>query len=130
MSTPNAPYVVAPFNQAVVAGDLMFISGQLGMTPGDNKVISGGIRAEAEQALTNLGEVLKAAGADYKSVVKVTIIIDDIKDFDAVNEIYKRFFDFPTKPSRAVFQGVPPKGSLIEIEAVAIVDEIKEEKLK
>ena len=87
----------------------------------------GDVQAEAKQALTNMGEILKAVGASYNNVVKTTVLLADINDFVAVNEVYKTFFT-SKYPARAAYQvAALPKGALVEIEAVAVVGPIKDD---
>jgi len=111
----------APLNHAIVADRLVYTSGNLGMSR-DGKLVSGGIAAETEQAMKNLGETLRAAGSGFDRVVKVTILLADIADWPAVNEVYKKFFAEPKHyPARTAYQaGALPLGGRVEIEAVAI----------
>lgn len=129
--TPTAPLREnAPFSQAVVVNGTMYISGNVGTDPSTKKLVPGGIRAETEQTLKNIGEILKAAGASFKNVVKTTVLITDMNDYAAVNEVYAKFFS-ESKPARAAYQVVclPAKEAKIEIEAVAVVGNIVEGKL-
>ncbi|ULT99280.1 hypothetical protein L3Y34_000552 [Caenorhabditis briggsae] len=125
ISTANAPGAIGPYSQAVRAGNTIYLSGSLGLDPktGDLKE---GIVEQTHQCLKNIGEVLKAAGADYGHVVKTTVLLQDIKDFATVNEVYGQYFKAPY-PARAAYQvAALPKGGLVEIEAVAIAGEIEE----
>jgi len=126
VSTVNAPAAIGPYNQAVLAGNTLYISGQLGLVPGKGDLIEGGIQCEAEQSLKNIGEILKSIGASYNNVVKTTILLSDLNDFPVVNEIYTQFFK-SHYPARATYQvaGLPKNGK-IEIEAVAIIGEVKD----
>ena len=105
----------------------MYISGQIGFDPSTMQIVGkGNVQAEAKQALINMGEILKAAGASYKNVVKTTVLLANINDFVAVNEVYKTFFT-SNYPARAAYQvAALPKGALVEIEAVAVVGPIKD----
>jgi len=111
----------APYNQAIVADRLIYTAGCLGMD-GDGKLVPGGIKAETEQAMKNIGEILKAAGSGFDRVVKVTILLADIADWPAVNDVYKTFFaESSHYPARTAYQaGAIPLNGRIEIEAVAI----------
>jgi reactive intermediate/imine deaminase len=113
--------IQAPFSQAIVAGRMIYTAGCLGFDTA-GKLVPGGIKAETAQALKNIGEVLKAAGSDYNQVVKVTILLADINDWPAVNEIYKLYFtDAEHYPARTAYQvAALPFGARVEIEAVAI----------
>ena len=85
------------------------------------------VRAEAQQALTNMGEILKAAGGSFNNVVKSTVLLNDINDFAVVNEVYASFFT-QNFPARAAYQAANlPKGALVEIEAIAVIADIKDE---
>ncbi|KAL4664828.1 hypothetical protein H8957_017707, partial [Semnopithecus entellus] len=107
-------------SQAVLVDRTIYISGQIGMDPSSGQLVSGGVAEEAKQALKNMGEILKAAGCDFTNVVKTTVLLADINDFNTVNEIYKQYFK-SNFPARAAYQvAALPKGSRIEIEAVAV----------
>ncbi len=121
IATEAAPRAIGAYSQAVAVdgGRLLFISGQLGMDPASMNLVDGGVAAEAAQAMKNLGEILKAAGGDYSSIVKATIYLADIDDFTAVNEIYAACFS-ADPPARAAFAvAALPKAARVEIEAVA-----------
>ena len=120
ISTTKAPAAIGPYSQAVLVGRTVYVSGQIGMDPSNGQLVSGGVAAEAKQALKNMGEILKAADCDFTNVVKATVLLADINDFNTVNEIYKQYFksDFP---ARAAYQvAALPKGSRVEIEAIAV----------
>ena len=115
----GAPAAVGPYSHAVKVGDTLYTSGQIGLVPETGVLAEGGIKAEAEQAIKNLGKVLNAAGMDYKDVVKTVLFLADINDFATVNEIYAEYFT--EKPARSCVQaGALPKGALFEIEAIAV----------
>uniref|UniRef100_A0A7N4P5Z6 2-iminobutanoate/2-iminopropanoate deaminase n=1 Tax=Sarcophilus harrisii TaxID=9305 RepID=A0A7N4P5Z6_SARHA len=103
ISTAKAPGAIGPYSQAVLVDKTMYISGQLGMDPASGQLVSGGVAEEAKQALINIGEILKAGGCDYTNVVKTTVLLADINDFNAVNEIYKQYFK-SSFPARAAYQ--------------------------
>ncbi|KAE8599322.1 hypothetical protein XENTR_v10017141 [Xenopus tropicalis] len=114
------------FSQAVVVDKTMYVSGQLGMDPSSGQLVAGGVKNEAKQALVNMGEILKAAGCDYSNVVKTTVLLADIGDFNDVNEVYKQFFRC-NFPARAAYQvAALPRGGRVEIEAVAVLGPIME----
>ncbi|XP_063306373.1 2-iminobutanoate/2-iminopropanoate deaminase isoform X2 [Pelobates fuscus] len=124
--TPNAPARSDVYSQAVVVDKTMYVSGQIGMDPLSGQVVAGGVKPEAKQALVNMGEILRAAGCDYSNVVKTTVLLADMNDFNDVNEIYKQFFQ-KNYPARAAYQvAALPRGARIEIEAVAILGPITE----
>ena len=119
VSTSSAPAAIGPYSQGIVAGDLVFCSGQLGLDPATGELVEGGVEAQAERALRNLSAVLDAAGATMADVVKTTVFLADIATFTAVNAVYARFMPEPP-PARSTFAvGELPRGALVEIEAIA-----------
>lgn len=115
----NAPAAIGPYVHAVMAGDLVFTSGQLGIDV-EKGGMADGIVAQTENSLKNLKAILNEAGCDAKDVVKTTIFLADINDFATVNEIYGKFFE-GCAPARSCFQvAALPAGGLVEIEAVAV----------
>ena len=113
-----APFQGAPYNQAIVAGDFVFVAGQVGLRPGAS-AIEGDIAAQTEQALANLGAILEAAGSSLEKLVKTSVFLQSLDDFQAMNEVYARHVgDRP--PARSTFAVAQlPAGALVEIEAVA-----------
>ena len=113
-----APFQGAPYNQAIVAGELVFVAGQLGLKPGDT-AIEGDVAAQTVQALSNLAAILEAAGSSMDNLVKTSVFLLDLADFQAMNEVYAaRVGDRP--PARSTFQvAALPSGARVEIEAVA-----------
>ncbi len=121
IATESAPAAVGPYSQAVEAGGTVYVSGQIPLVPATGQIVEGGIEAQAEQSLKNVGAILEAAGLGYGDVVKTTVLLADINDFVAVNEVYARFFTGEVLPARAAFQvAALPKGAGVEIEAVAV----------
>lgn len=119
VSTPNAPAAIGPYSQAVVAGNTVYASGQIPIVPATGKLAEGDISVQAEQAMKNVGEILKAAGASYTNVVKTTCFLADMNDFAAFNAVYEKYFT--GKPARScVAVKALPKGALCEVEAVAV----------
>jgi 2-iminobutanoate/2-iminopropanoate deaminase len=116
--TAPAPFQGAPYNQAIVAGGLVFVAGQLGLKPGDTAV-EGDIGRQTEQALANLAAILEAAGSSMDKLVKTSVFLADLDDFQGMNEVYAtKVGDRP--PARSTFQVARlPSGALVEIEAVA-----------
>ncbi|HEX2303230.1 MAG TPA: Rid family detoxifying hydrolase [Gaiella sp.] len=113
-----APFQGAPYNQAIVAGELVFVAGQLGLRPGD-AAVEGDITQQTEQALSNLAAILEAAGSSMENLLKTSVFLMDLGDFQAMNEVYAaRVGDRP--PARSTFQVAKlPSGALVEIEAIA-----------
>lgn len=117
--TPAAPAAIGPYSQAVVAGNLLFISGQIPLDPATGQVVAGGIAEQTRQVMTNLAAVLKAAGADFSRLAKTTIYLTDLSDFAVVNGIYGEYFT-GVFPARATVQvAALPKGVAVEIEGIA-----------
>jgi 2-iminobutanoate/2-iminopropanoate deaminase len=114
-----APFQGAPYSQAIVHDDLVFVAGQLGIDPQTNQVVEGGIEAQTDQVMRNLGAILEAAGSNLQNVLKASIFLVDLGDFPAMNEVYARYVG-PEFPARATVQiGGLPSGALVEIEVVA-----------
>ncbi|PPD74092.1 hypothetical protein GOBAR_DD28983 [Gossypium barbadense] len=119
VATDKAPAALGPYSQAIKANNLLFVSGVLGLIPETGKFISDSVEDQTEQVLKNMGEILKASGADYSSVVKTTIMLADLKDFKKVNEIYAKYFPSPA-PARSTYQvAALPLDAKIEIECIA-----------
>lgn len=115
----NAPKAIGPYSQAVEANGFIFVSGQLGIDPITGMLVEG-IEKQTEQALKNLGEILKAAGCSYQNVVKCTVLLDDLDNFKLMNEVYAKFFGNEA-PARAAYGVVRlPMGAMVEIEAIAV----------
>lgn len=122
ITSKNAPAALGPYSQAIKVGNHLFLSGQLGIDPatGDLKGIDAA--GQAKQALANMKAVLAEAGASPSNVVKTTIFLVDINDFGPVNEVYAEVFG-KDSPARSCFAvAALPKGGLVEIEAIAILD--------
>jgi 2-iminobutanoate/2-iminopropanoate deaminase len=120
ISTTSAPGAIGPYSQAIAARGIVFCSGQVGLDPGTGELVDGGIEAQAERAMRNLGAVLDAAGCGFGDVVKTTVFLADIADFAAFNAVYGRFVADPP-PARSTFAvAALPKGARVEIEAVAV----------
>ena len=118
--TEKGPKAVGPYSTAVVAGDTVYLSGMIPLDPATNKLVEGGVEAQAVQALTNVKTVLEEMGLSMAHAVKVAVFLADLKDFAAVNAIYKDWFG-PDYPARSCMQvAVLPLGSLIEIEVTAV----------
>jgi 2-iminobutanoate/2-iminopropanoate deaminase len=119
ITTRNAPAAIGPYSQAVRAAGLLFVSGQIPLEPSTGQVVPGDVAAQAEQVLKNLEAILVAAGGTLGDVVRTTIYLVDLAHFTTVNEVYARFFVAPC-PARVTVQvSALPRGSLIEIDAIA-----------
>ena len=124
IKTSNAPEPVGPYNQAIKAGKFIYCSGQIAIDPVSNEInCLGNIEKETTQVLKNLLAVLSAGGAKAEDVIKTTIYLTDLKNFQTVNKIYSDFFDVETPPARACVEvSSLPKGVLIEIDCIAYLD--------
>ena len=119
IQTDRAPEAIGPYSQAIRAGGLLFVSGQIPLVPSTGELIDGDIRAQTDQVMRNLGEILKAAGVSFDRIVRTTIFLADLTDFGVVNEVYGGYFDAPA-PARATFQVARlPKDARVEIDAIA-----------
>ena len=118
ISTENAPQAIGPYSQAVKAGGLMFISGQIPLNPETGDLVSGSIEDEANQVLQNIKSICEAAGHGMEDIVKITIFLTDLGNFATVNEVMKKHFSEPY-PARATVEisGLP-LGVNVEIEAI------------
>ncbi|XP_014676366.1 PREDICTED: ribonuclease UK114-like [Priapulus caudatus] len=126
IQTANAPQAIGPYSQAVQVNRTLYISGCLGMEAATGNMVSGGVVPEADQALINMGEILKAAGCSFNNVIKTTVLFADINDFAKVNEVYKKYFTQHC-PARVAYQVANlPKAGRVEIEAVAEIGDIED----
>jgi 2-iminobutanoate/2-iminopropanoate deaminase len=123
ISTPDAPAALGPYSQAVRVGSTIYCAGQVPLDPKSGQIVSGGIDAQTGRVMDNIAAVLKAAGVGFEDVVKTTIFLTDLNDFQTVNEIYgARFKQQP--PARSTVQvSALPKGAKVEIEVIAMVTE-------
>ena len=118
VATDKAPSAIGPYSQAIVCGNMVFTSGQIGIDPKTGNIEGKDIKEQTEQVMKNLGEVLKEAGSSYEKTVKTVCFLADINDFAAFNEIYGKYFT--EKPARScVAVKSLPKGALVEVEAIA-----------
>ncbi|MCF6147479.1 MAG: RidA family protein [Candidatus Kuenenia sp.] len=122
ISTKKAPAAIGPYSQAVKAGDLVFVSGQIPIIPETSEILQGDASAQTRQILENLKNILEAAGTSLDKVVKTTIFMKDLNDYAAVNDVYKEFFQNEPPARAAVQVSRLPKDVAIEIEAIATAD--------
>lgn len=119
--TQNAPEAIGPYSQAIQYDKLLFSSGQIPVDPENGEIVAGGIAAQAEQVMKNIGAILEKAGAEYASVLKTTCFLSDMNDFAAFNEVYAKYFT--EKPARScVAVKTLPKNVLCEVEVIAVVE--------
>jgi 2-iminobutanoate/2-iminopropanoate deaminase len=120
IKTDKAPKAIGPYSVAIQTDSMVFCSGQGGIDPATGDIVSGGLEAETRQVLTNLKNVLEAAGSDLSLVVKTTVFLKDMADFPKMNAIYAEFFG-ANPPARSTVEVAGlPKGILVEIEAIAL----------
>ena len=123
ISTKEAPGAVGPYSQAIRAGSMVFCAGQIPLDPKSGQIESQDVGEQAKRVLENIGAVLKAAQLDYSHVVKTTVFLTDLADFQTVNAIYAGFFR-ENPPARSTVQvSALPKGAKVEIEVIAVGDE-------
>ena len=121
VATDKAPKAVGPYSQAIRAGDLVFVSGQIPLRPDTGQLVEGDIVPQTDQVMRNLAAILEAAGTGLSRVVKTTIYLKNLEDFGRCNEVYSKALD-GAKPARATVQVARlPKDALVEIDAVAIL---------
>ena len=116
--TDRAPKALGPYSAGVVSGGSINVSGQLGIDPATGKLAGDDIQSQTRQSLTNVKSILEAAGASMADVVETTVLLADISEFAAMNEIYAEFFEAPY-PARTAFQVAALPGGRVEIKAVA-----------
>ncbi len=120
VSTDKAPAAIGPYSQAVKAGDFLFVSGQLPINPETGTFPIGGVKEQAYQVCNNIKSILADQGLDSTNVVKTTVLLDNINDFAAVNEIYAEYFAGEILPARAAYAvDCLPKNALVEMEVIA-----------
>lgn len=122
ISSDRAPAALGPYSQAIKSGNLVFLSGQLGIDPATGTMVEGGVEAQATQALKNINAVLEAAGASFKNVVKTTVFLNTMNDFAAVNKIYAQSFTENPPARSCVAVAQLPLGALVEIECIVVLD--------
>ena len=122
IKTKNAPAPIGPYNQAIKAGNTLYISGQIPLIPSTMELLKGTIQEETELVMESLKSILKEAGMTFENVVKTTIFIDDMNNFQHVNEVYGKYFKDENAPAReTVAVKTLPKSVRIEISMVAVV---------
>ena len=121
VSTSLAPKAIGPYSQAVRAGSLLFVSGQVPIDPATGDIVNGDIAAQTTRVFENIGAILQAAGASFDDVVRTTVFLADMNDFAAMNEVYGKYFASPA-PARATVQVARlPKDARVEIDVIAAI---------
>lgn len=121
ITTESAPAAIGPYSQGIKIDKLVFTAGQIGISPTTGEIVQGGIEAETERALLNIKGVLETAGSSLEKVVKTTVFLNDLHDFQQMNSVYQDFFG-DSLPARSTVQAKLPKGAKVEIEAIAVTD--------
>ena len=119
--TAEAPRAIGPYSQAIATERMVFTAGQIGLDPATGEIVHGGIGAQTRRVLTNLQNVLQAAGTSLATVAKTTVFLKDMSDFAAMNEVYAEFFKNEPPARSTVAAAALPKDALVEIEAVAVI---------
>lgn len=120
VSTNNAPGAIGPYSQAVIAGGMVYTSGQIAINPATGNMVEGGVKEQTEQVCKNVKALLEASGTSIEKVVKTTCFLADMADFAAFNEIYAGYFT--GKPARScVAAKTLPKGALVEVDTVCLL---------
>lgn len=123
IETDKAPAAIGPYSQAVRAGNLIFVSGQIPIDPAVGSIVDGGISEQAHQVFRNISAILREAGTDLSSVVKTTIFLADMNDFQTVNSIYAEYMTDEILPARSAVQAARlPKDVRIEVELIAVME--------
>ncbi|MCC8155386.1 MAG: RidA family protein [Tannerellaceae bacterium] len=119
IATTNAPAAIGPYSQAIQTGNLLFVSGQLGFDPATGDFVAGGVQEQTAQAFKNIKAILTEAGYEMSDIVKTTVLLADMADFTAMNEVYAAQFDsdFPARAAFAV--KTLPRNAMVEIEVIA-----------
>jgi len=121
INTPNAPAPIGPYNQAVLSGNTLYVSGQIPLDPSNGKLIEDDIKKETLQCMKNLKAILEAADMSFEDVVKATIFVKDMNCFAAINEVYGSFFNTETAPARETVEvSNLPKFVNVEISMIAV----------
>jgi 2-iminobutanoate/2-iminopropanoate deaminase len=120
IKTPQAPAAIGPYSQAVLVGNVLYCSGQIGIDPKTGSLVTGSIEQETERVLENMEAVLRAADMGFENVVRCTVYLADMNDYAAVNEVYARYFSASPPAREAVQVSALPRNSRVEISCVAI----------
>ena len=121
IATNKAPGAIGPYSQAVVCGNMLYTSGQIGLDPETGAMVENDIRAQTERVMKNLSAVLEAAGTSFDNVVKTTCFLADISDFAVFNEVYGSYITSAPARSCVAVKDLP-KGALVEVEVIALID--------
>ncbi len=122
VATSDAPPAIGPYSQAIRAGSLVFVSGQIPLDPATGQLVEGGVEEQTRRVLLNIRAILEATGLTLKNVVRTTVFLTDLSDFPRMNEVYAEFFP-ESPPARTTVQAAGlPRGARVEIDAIAVAD--------
>ena len=119
IQTPGAPSSIGPYAQGILAGDTLYVSGQIALDPETGEMVEGDVQDETARILDNVGAVLRAADMDFAHVVQATLFLRDMDDYAMVNEVYARYFSGATPAREALEVGKLPRGARVEISCIA-----------
>ena len=122
VSAPDAAKPIGPYSPGIRAGNLLFLSGQVGFDPSTGALVDGDITAQTDQVMRNIGALLKAAGADFTHVVRTTVFLADMNEFAAMNAVYGRYVVDPPPARSTVQVAALPRNARVEIDAIAVVE--------
>lgn len=121
VQTEQAPAAIGPYSQGIVANGFLFTAGQIPLDPATGQIVAGGVAAQTERVMANLGAVLATVGASWKDVVKTTVFLHDMADFPVVNEVYAKTLG-DARPARSTVQvSALPRGVQVEIDAIVAI---------
>ena len=122
VSAPDAAKPIGPYSPGIRAGNLLFLSGQVGFDPSTGALVDGDITAQTDQVMRNIGALLKAAGADFTHVVRTTVFLADMNEFTAMNAVYGRYVVDPPPARSTVQVAALPRNARVEIDAIAMIE--------
>ena len=123
ITAENAPDAIGPYSHAIRAGNTLYLSGQIALDPSTMELVNDSFRKETKQVFTNISAVMQAAGASLQDIVKMTVYLTDLKNFDVVNAVMSETLQYPFPARVAVGVSALPRGAHIEIEAIALLNE-------
>lgn len=123
ISAEDAPDAIGPYSHAIRVGDSIYMSGQIALNPKNMELVTGSIRKETKQVFANISAVVKAAGGSLQDIVKLTVYLTDLKNFDMVNAVMSETFQYPFPARVAIGVSALPRGASIEVEALAVLSD-------
>lgn len=120
IETLNAPAAIGPYSQALVAGGLVFVSGQIPLDPATGEIVAGGIEAQTRRVLQNLAAILEAAGSSIRRAVRTTVYLSSMADYAVMNQVYAEFFEAPYPVRTTIQAAALPRDVLVEIDMIAL----------